>query len=294
MKGFNVTDVIAQSDKREAQERAARIRLGITSYLTTLADIRSAWDRRDWQTLGYADWDAYLDGEFSETRLRIPGEHRQKAISELRMAGMSTRAIASAVNLSQPTVAREVRQLSQMNQLEQPERVKSLDGKERPATQPQRERPEPVPPVPAAALTQPVDEPESWAPPTAEVEHAESVGLVAHPESPAAEEIEKPEAVRPVAPARPPFESSRAPEPAIADDDAAERSSAKFGEALAALFLTLDPDPIRWVANRWRPNAFANRDLPRVRDAFTSDGLRKLGDHLYALAEHLDENGVSL
>lgn len=215
---------------------------------------------------------------------------RGALVAQLRTEGMSVRAIAAETGLTKSTVANDLAQLSNAGQLEQPERIKSLDGKERPATQPQRERPEP-PPTETRAFDPHEDDPEPWPIPAAEVERAESVGLVVRPESPAAEGAES---VRPVSPARPPFESSRAPEPELVDDDAAERSSAKFGEALAAMFLTLDPDPVRWVANRWRPNAFANRDLPRVRDAFTSDGLRKLGDHLYALADHLDENGVSL
>lgn len=283
-----MTDLLPQSDVREAKERAARIRLGIVSYLATLADIRSAWDRRDWVTLGYEDWDTYLDGEFSETRLRVPAEHRDKAISELRMAGMSSRAIAAAVNLSQATVARDIRHLSQMTQEDLPERIKTLDGKDRPAAQPKPTVPSPKSsPVPAA---DPVEPP------------AKPLPLVPAPDftpdcddgrDDEQDDVESTLPI-PVSPARPPFESSRAPEPSIADEDAAIRSSQKVGESLAALFLALDPDPVRWVANRWRPNAFANRDLPRVRDAFTSEGLRKLGDHLYALADHLDENGVTL
>lgn len=272
-----MTDLLQQSDIREAQERAARIRLGMVSYLATLADIRSAWDRRDWLTLGYDDWDSYLDGEFSETRLRIPAEHRAKAITELRMAGMSTRAIAATVNLSQSTVSREVNELSQMTQLDQPEKVKGLDGKERPAVQPK----------PAARQPEPQVEPK--------------LAYAAKPAalSPASEESLtdtdfEPWDIEPAPSASTFPQSVPRPEPSPIDEDAAVRSSAKVGESLAALFLALDPDPLLWAEYRWRPAAFGNRNLPRVRDAFTSEGLRKLGDHLYTLADHLDENGASL
>jgi hypothetical protein len=277
-----MTDLLAHSDMREAKERASRIRLGITSYLTTLADIRSAWDRRDWATLGYEDWDTYLDGEFSETRLRVPAEHRAKAITELRMAGMSTRAIASAVKVSQATVARNVRDLSQMTQEVLPEKIRTLDGKDRPSSQPKPVKALPVKPElvsPHAAIGTAIAAPK---PPALSVEDADE------------DQVLEPALPIPVSPSRPPFESNRAPEASLADEDAAVRSSAKVGESLATLFLALDPDPVRWAANRWRPNAFANRDLPRVRDAFTTEGLRQLGDHLYALAEHLEENGISL
>lgn len=131
-------EILPQSDLREARERAARIRIGMVSYLTTLADIRSAWDRRDWLTLGYKDWDAYLDGEFSEHRLRVPAEHRDKAITELRMAGMSQRAIATTIQTPQSTVGDVARRLTGSGQMEQPARVTGRDGSDRPATRPSR------------------------------------------------------------------------------------------------------------------------------------------------------------
>lgn len=212
---------------------------------------------------------------------------RSTLVAQLRTEGMSLRAIAAETGIPKSEVGRSVQQLSQLGQLDQPSRVKSLDGKERPAVQPKpvvaqpkpvpassdgpvESSPEPSPPVPAANFT-----------PDWDAERRDGTD-------------DEPTLPIPVSPARPPFESNRAPEPSLADEDAANRSSDLVGQSLAALFLALDPDPIRWVANRWRPNAFAERDLPRVRDAFTSEGLRKLGDHLYALADHLDENGVSL
>jgi hypothetical protein len=218
-------------------------------------------------------------------RRQLDKAARGTLVAQLRTEGMSLRAIAAETGIPKSEVGRSVQQLSQLGQLDQPSRVKSLDGKERPAVQPRpvapqpkavpapsadpvESSPEPSPPVPVASFTS------DW--------NAER-GDGGEPTLPI-----------PVSPARPPFESNRAPEPSLADEDAANRSSDLVGQSLAALFLALDPDPIRWVANRWRPNAFAERDLPRVRDAFTSEGLRKLGDHLYALADHLDENGVSL
>jgi len=67
-----------------------------------------------------------------------------------------------------------------------------------------------------------------------------------------------------------------------------------FIEDLVGLFVALDPSPVSWLERNWRPVPFSSRDLPRARDAFTSDGLRTLGDHLHALAGHLDQNGISL
>ncbi len=136
-----------QTEAREARSRAAKIREGIHSYLATLTLIAEAWQCEDWRTLGYDSWQSYVDEEFGEERLRLPREHRRKAVEELRLAGMPTRAIAGAIKEPQSTVSDDVRQLTESGQLEQPERIKSLDGKGRPATQPRR----PLAPKPAAS-----------------------------------------------------------------------------------------------------------------------------------------------
>lgn len=138
---------------RDARARAGRIRDGIHNYLTTLGEIAKAWAEGDWRTLGYPDWSAYVDGEFGAERLRLPAEHRRKAIEELRLAGMSTRAIGSAIGVSKDTVARELSSVSSETD-ELPERVMSLDGRERPATRP----PDPIPPAIAEQIEQRIAE----------------------------------------------------------------------------------------------------------------------------------------
>jgi predicted XRE-type DNA-binding protein len=127
---------VAKSNAREARERAGRIRVGMVQYLHTLADIRASWEAQDWLALGYGSWDDYLAGEFSEERLRVPAQHRDKAIAELRMAGMSQRAIATSLTLPQSTVGDVSRRLTGSGQIEQPERVISRDGSDRPASSP--------------------------------------------------------------------------------------------------------------------------------------------------------------
>lgn len=115
-----------------ARARAARIRAGIGAYLHTLADIAAAYQQRDWLSLGYADWQAYVDGEYSETRLRLTPEHRQKAVAELRLAGMSTRAIAGALGVNRETVMKDARQVAG----NQPPVIQGADGKMYAATHP--------------------------------------------------------------------------------------------------------------------------------------------------------------
>lgn len=70
--------------------------------------IRAAYRGRAWQALGFGSWDEYVTREFGNLHLRPPLEYRQDVVISLREAGMSTRAIASATQLSKDTVRREL------------------------------------------------------------------------------------------------------------------------------------------------------------------------------------------
>jgi len=122
-----VSDVATYSD---ARERIDRIKAHVTA---AWSDIVAAYRNRDWVTLGYADWDALCAEEFGGARIALPADDRRAVVADLRGAGMSTRAIASAVGVSKSTVAEDVR-LSDSGQ--SPDTVTSLDGRQRPATQP--------------------------------------------------------------------------------------------------------------------------------------------------------------
>lgn len=63
-----------------------------------------AYQRRAWAALGYASWDAYTDAELGETRLRLPREERREVVVSMTEAGMSTRAISSALGINRRTV----------------------------------------------------------------------------------------------------------------------------------------------------------------------------------------------
>ena len=139
-------------ETRNARARASRIREGIHSYLNTLADIAAAYAERDWAALGYEDWSAYVDGEFGADRLRLSPAYRQKAIEELRLAGLSQRAIASAVGASVGTVNDALASSGVQNRT--PDDVIGLDGKTYRATPtPPAETASPL----AAALTEAIE-----------------------------------------------------------------------------------------------------------------------------------------
>ena len=88
-----------------ARDLTDQIKTGMESvYLL----IRAAYRGRAWQALGFGSWDEYVTREFGNLHLRPPLEYRQDVVLSLREAGMSTRAIASATQLSKDTVRREL------------------------------------------------------------------------------------------------------------------------------------------------------------------------------------------
>ena len=89
----------------EARELTDEIRQTLTLGHDLL--IR-AFTGRAWTALGYATWDAYCAGEFSEARMvRLDREQRREIVAEMREAGMSNRAIASGLGVDERTVRRD-------------------------------------------------------------------------------------------------------------------------------------------------------------------------------------------
>lgn len=89
----------------QARELTDQIRTGMESVFHL---IRSAYRGRAWAALGYGSWDEYVTREFGNLHLRPPLEERQNVVLSLREAGMSTRAIVAATQLSKGTVQREL------------------------------------------------------------------------------------------------------------------------------------------------------------------------------------------
>lgn len=98
--------------RKAAQARASQIRMGMRSYIETLGLIHIAWEQQDHLRLGYPSWEAYYNAEFSEERVQLTPEMRDKAITELRIAGMSQREIAASTGLSASTVNRHLNRVA--------------------------------------------------------------------------------------------------------------------------------------------------------------------------------------
>lgn len=138
-------EVIEPMSKVEAERITARIadKLdGIADNLEQVLDlIGQALTRQAWKPLGYASPTAYVSERFSGALQRLPIETRRSVVGELSAAGMSTRAIAPIVGVGNKTVARDIAATVSPDTVDPDRKVISLDGRQRPATQP---KPEPA------------------------------------------------------------------------------------------------------------------------------------------------------
>lgn len=125
---------IALPAAEQARARADRIRSGMRVLAEWQQDVIAAYAARDWDALGYETWDAYIDGEYGEHRVRLPREQRREIVAGMSAAGMSTRAIGAAVGVDHKTVVNDRAATGENSPV--PETVMSLDGRERPASRP--------------------------------------------------------------------------------------------------------------------------------------------------------------
>lgn len=120
---------LALPTHEEARALTDRIKIAVEG---TWQLIREAYTSRTWAVLGYDTWDAYVSTEFKGARLALPKEERSETVHSLRAAGMSVRAISAATGVGVGTVHRELAGPTVPNGTV-PQRVLSLDGRERPA-----------------------------------------------------------------------------------------------------------------------------------------------------------------
>jgi len=129
-------EIVAPADMQqaEARDRLARVKAHVTAAWD---DLIALYQRRAWIALGHSSWDALCDAELDGTRIALPRQERRQVVGKMRDAGMSTRAIGQAVGVSYDTVQKDVK-TTDRNLSDPPATVTSLDGRQRPATQPAR------------------------------------------------------------------------------------------------------------------------------------------------------------
>lgn len=100
-----------------------------------LPKVKRAYEGRADKALGYDSWAIYCAYELDG--IRVPLADRPAMVAELRQNGMSTRAIGAALGVGKSTVDRDLSTVP--SGTVEPERITSLDGRERPATMPARQ-----------------------------------------------------------------------------------------------------------------------------------------------------------
>ncbi|WP_048779371.1 hypothetical protein [Rothia dentocariosa] len=90
-----------------------------------------AWRHRIWKTLGYANWNSYINGEFGDIRPSIPKAERQEAVIQMTESGMSKRSIASAIGVSKDTANRYAQKAREEKKLSSETLIYGMDGRRR-------------------------------------------------------------------------------------------------------------------------------------------------------------------
>jgi lambda repressor-like predicted transcriptional regulator len=109
----------------EVDEGIALVRDWLDDYPE--GTVIALFEARAWEVKGYADWDALCAAEFPR-KVQLPRPERRELVGRMREAGMSTRAIASAVGIHHSTVAEDISTVGNPTV----DTVTGLDGRTRP------------------------------------------------------------------------------------------------------------------------------------------------------------------
>lgn len=134
-----MSEQLSDADARKLTDQIKTLAEAVQESLDKLGNlIAAAYTQDAWSALGYGSWDEYVAAEFGTQRLRLDRDERQALVVQLRSAGMSTRAIGSGIGSSEATVRRDLDASASDDADEQTgtEPVKSLDGRQRPASRP--------------------------------------------------------------------------------------------------------------------------------------------------------------
>lgn len=122
------SDALELSD---ARQRLDRVKSGVERIWD---DLVALYQGRAWIVLGYSSWEALCDAELDGARIALPRQQRQEVVCDLRGAGMSTRAIGTALGVDHKTVVNDLRSTGEISPVDVPATIIGLDGRTRTAT----------------------------------------------------------------------------------------------------------------------------------------------------------------
>jgi hypothetical protein len=97
-----------EADARRLTQRIHLVLSSVADQLDKLADLVAKAKAGDAHiAMGYRSWPAYVAGEFADLGVRLNRDDRRELVASLATMGMSTRAIAQVVGMSQATVNRD-------------------------------------------------------------------------------------------------------------------------------------------------------------------------------------------
>jgi hypothetical protein len=107
-----VSDVIALLSPSEAQRLTQRIKLVASSVRDNLFKLRNLVDEAKnsnvWNILGYQSWTAYLADTLADEPMRLGRDERQELVGYLAGEGLSNRAIAPILGVTEGTVRNDL------------------------------------------------------------------------------------------------------------------------------------------------------------------------------------------
>ena len=116
-------EIVEPLSQPEAERLTQRIALKLDAMADTYAGvmplIREAIERQAYRALGYASVGAYISERFGDSLAKLGMDMRRVVVHELTEAGMSSRAIAPVVGVSDRQIRRDMQQVGHVSHLPQ-------------------------------------------------------------------------------------------------------------------------------------------------------------------------------
>lgn len=112
-----LAELTPEGAERLSERISSRLETIATNYVAVMPLIREAINRNAHDVLGYPSPGAYIKDRFGDSLSKLGAELRREVVKELSSAGLSTRAIAPVVGVSNKTVHQDLHVLPEVTPL---------------------------------------------------------------------------------------------------------------------------------------------------------------------------------